>query len=177
MFDALPGSEGQGVPGWGVAAGSALVADKAGSSNLVETRPFCVLDTASGNYYIKTGGERSVTCGWDGGEAKDKCCRSKPGNCRWMNKTTCEASLPEAADPSSHFCLPCKPGVTDSGCPRGNWTAGPPPPPPVPAVGINGTNIYMSGFVSFGDRRAWAGPSAAFPLALSSHPEYWCVRL
>ena len=43
------------------------------------TDPYCVLDSASGNYYIKTGGERSVTCGWDGGAAKDKCCRTAMG--------------------------------------------------------------------------------------------------
>jgi hypothetical protein len=143
------------------------------------TDPYCVLASASGNYYIKTGGERSVTCGWDGGAAKDKCCRtamgpdgwyiesfrrrftcillgqslmtdtprrlhdstahgycrSKPGNCRWLNKTACAEALPLVADPRGRFCLPCGAGVVDSGCPSGNWTPGPPPPPPVPAVG------------------------------------------
>lgn len=145
MFDALPGSEDRLAPGQIVAS--------APLNDSVDMRPFCVLDTASGKYYIKTGGQKSMTCGWDGGKDKDKCCRSRPGNCRWLDKTACEAALPQASDPGSHYCLPCKPGVTDSGCPSGNWTAGPPPPPPVPAVGINGTNIYMSGFVSFGDRR------------------------
>lgn len=150
MFDALPGTPPPAPP---LTAPPPLPRSPLAAPGGGTAGPFCVLDSASSNFYIKTGGERSVTCGWDGGEAKDKCCRSKPGNCRWLNITACAAALPLAADPASHYCLPCTAGVTDSGCPMGNWTPGPPPPPPVPAVEINGTNLYMAGFVSFGGRQ------------------------
>ena len=83
----------------------------------VGTAPFCALDTASGSYYIKVGGEASVRCGWDGGKKYDKCCRRLPTDCRWFkNLSACQAKLPLASS-SADYCLPC--GRSK------------PPPPPV----------------------------------------------
>ena len=41
------------------------------AEQVVGTAPFCALDTASGSYYIKVGGEASVRGGWDGGKKYD----------------------------------------------------------------------------------------------------------
>ena len=149
LFDSLPGSS---------STTSDSLSDSSSSATSVSgiAAPFCVLDTAtgSGNWYIKTGGEASIKCGWDGG-TNDKCCRRVPNDCRWFRNDTngtglahCTAALAVAADPSSHYCLPCG-GETNNGCPM-TFVPGPPPPPPVPNVGLTGTNLYMSGFVSLG---------------------------
>ena len=46
--------------------------------------PFCVAhDSARSSFYIKVGGNATVTEGWDGGKA-DKCCRAKPSRCAYI---------------------------------------------------------------------------------------------
>eukprot|EP01047_Picozoa_sp_COSAG01_P050112 COSAG01_NODE_5030_length_4536_cov_15.098715_2_plen_1085_part_00 len=47
-------------------------------------RPFCVQNTNTGDYYIKTGGNVLKTEGWDGGKS-DKCCRADIDTCRWFS--------------------------------------------------------------------------------------------
>jgi len=70
--------------------------------------PFCVEATPS-SYYIKTGGDPSVTSGWDGGDS-DKCCSFDAGSCVWFGSAAaCEAALPHAR------CRACPPGGADAG--------------------------------------------------------------
>jgi hypothetical protein len=96
--------------------------DSSTTAHSVDAAPFCVLDTASGNWYIKTGGETSVKCGWDGGVQQDKCCRLRSDDCRWFRNTTngtglehCTTALALATNASSHFCLPCGGSDTNLG--------------------------------------------------------------
>ena len=86
--------------------------------------PFCV--PANSSWYIKTGGNTSVTRGWDGG-SNDKCCRQGASTCIWFDTVTaCTAAL---AKPNA--CLPCAgPSAVNDGCPT--WRPALPPPQPVP---------------------------------------------
>lgn len=79
--------------------------------------PFCVSAT-SDSYYIKTGGDPSVTSGWDGGIV-DRCCSSSPTACLWFNSAaSCAAVLPSAPT-SCRSCSAALPKYDDEdvGCP------------------------------------------------------------
>lgn len=71
----------------------------------------CV-QAATGDFYIKDGGDPGKTEGWDGG-LLDKCCSLDPANCYWFgSRGACEAAL---AMPGR--CRVCGAGLVDVGCP------------------------------------------------------------
>lgn len=75
--------------------------------------PFCVpQDAKNSSFYIKTGGDPSITNGWDGG-TDDKCCSSTATDCLWFGSASgCASSLPLVPV----ICRACG-AVGDVGCP------------------------------------------------------------
>ena len=120
-------------------------------------KPFCVLDTASSNFYVKVGGDPSLGCGWDGGN-RDKCCRRKASDCRWYaNKTSCTAALKGLVG-SAGYCLSCAKDSNNIGCPP-VFSPGHPHGPPPPNASLTGTNLYMRGFTRINTRTYAVGES------------------
>jgi hypothetical protein len=84
------------------------------SINASALSPVCV-QSAGGAWYIKTGGDPTLTSGWDGGVA-DKCCRTDAGDCAWFGtQVACEVGL------LTQSCLPCT-SPSALGCPA--WADG-----------------------------------------------------
>ena len=87
------------------------------------TTPFCVFCAACGAWYLKTGGDPSITSGWDQG-FNDKCCSTDASNCYWFpTEGACQAHSPAQ-------CRACSAGDSDMGCP--SWGGPPGPDTPLP---------------------------------------------
>lgn len=101
------------------AASSARVWGGGGSGG--NSTPFCVFCSACGAWYLKTGGDPSITSGWDQG-FEDKCCSQDATDCFWFTSLgACQAHSPAQ-------CRACAAGDSDMGCPA--W--GGPPGPGIP---------------------------------------------
>jgi hypothetical protein len=119
------------------------------------------------SYYIKTGGNRSVKSGWDGG-TQDKCCRVSARGCGWWySMAACEAALRNLSS-SNSVCLPCASGEVNIGCP--SWLPAPPVevlPARVSQVQrLTSASVLLSGFFSTSARSSALMSSSSLPLAL-----------
>ena len=84
---------------------------------------------ASYSYFIKTGGNNSITYGFN--EAHDKCCRQSAKDCHWFissNQSVAEVACSAALTKTPMACLPCTGSGADApsvGCP--SWSDPPAP--------------------------------------------------
>jgi hypothetical protein len=122
------------------------------------------------SYYIKTGGNRSVKSGWDGG-TQDKCCRVSASGCGWWySMAACEAALRNLSSSSNSVCLPCVSGEVNIGCP--SWLPAPWPPVEVLPARVSqvqrltSASVLLSGFFSTSARSSALMSSSSLPLAL-----------
>jgi hypothetical protein len=124
--------------------------------------PFCAPDASGAHFYIKTGGDASVTAGWEPGRG-DRCCSIDAGDCVWFfSAAACAAALPRT------ICRACPaaPAPTDVGCPA--WAppgAGGVPVALTPAalVGAGAPLLELTladGSAALGATRAPAGAGA-----------------
>jgi hypothetical protein len=122
---------------------------------------------APASFYIKTGGNASVTVGWDGGE-QDKCCRTNAKSCDWWySLADCQAALRNLSS-----CLPCPWGDADDlGCPW--WLSTPPAPVPPSNVSqiqqLGSASVLLSASYNppqASSGRVHHGGAVALPIAL-----------